>query len=367
MPHYYHIVEVSSAGKIFVVGDLHGAIVPFQSVLDKLTPDDTLIITGDTIDRGLNEDFRPGSPQVLDLILQYQQAAEGTKAKIYSIRGNHEESFLAVINLFHRMKDEPPPRQYSVKDLQQFVFFIKDGGDWIFNTDTDARQARVNFFQTFRHASTMKEFIPALKKILTEMVNAPDPMTELIPNIMAYQQWIHDLPYVIKINGERSMLVAHADLHLSDQEIDRKLAEEEEFSLQDIAHLVDARVRDFAQPGQRNSESRPVLVGHNIIDMPGPDVADPVRRSTNHINLDAGAYFTNGFLLMNVTDNQVAIVGRNISSENLTLLQYGKNTIQEHLEHNILQQEQEQEQEFEYELEEEEVENETQQKRRRVL
>ena len=150
----------------------------------------------------------------------------------------------------------------------------------------------------------------------------------------------YEIPFVIKIEGSNPTWVVHADLEFSDEEMARRILSKEPFTEEEIGYMTNARMSEFQPSGPRNCDSYQVVVGHNIIDMPEqPKAATPVRPLTNHINLDAGAYFTNGFLLLNVTDNSVEIVGRNISTENLQLLQYGKETIQAHLSRHSLENE----------------------------
>ena len=72
------------SGRTIALGDIHGCDVALDTLLDKLaiTPDDTLVILGDVIDRG------PGSRAVIDRLIELQNACH-----LKCLMGNHEEIF----------------------------------------------------------------------------------------------------------------------------------------------------------------------------------------------------------------------------------------------------------------------------------
>ncbi len=79
------------ARRTFAIGDIHGEtthLFKVMSCLPKLTEEDTLVFLGDYVDRG------PQSAQVVD----YVRKLQGTvKAKVVTLRGNHEDAWLRVI------------------------------------------------------------------------------------------------------------------------------------------------------------------------------------------------------------------------------------------------------------------------------
>lgn len=78
-------------GKRYVVGDIHGCVKSFRSMVTekiKLTKDDTLFLLGDYIDRG------PDSKAVLDFIMELQNGSFTVKP----IMGNHEYMLLQSLN-----------------------------------------------------------------------------------------------------------------------------------------------------------------------------------------------------------------------------------------------------------------------------
>ena len=159
-------------------------------------------------------------------------------------------------------------------------------------------------------------FVPASKQIMDTILRHANAPAGTMPKI-----------YAIKGNHELDFLNILKAIDLL------KIPEDKGFSHEEIKHITGARVSEL-QPGERDHTSRLVIVGHNIIDEPDSSSSTPalpVRSDTNHINLDGGAYFTKGFLRFNVTDDQIDIVGTNISEENQPLLHYGQTEIAAHI------------------------------------
>ena len=77
------------AGRLLVIGDIHGFLTPLNLLLDHLKPDleDTLVTLGDYIDRG---------PQSKDVLLTLIQLKTLTNLKM--LIGNHDLMFLESIH-----------------------------------------------------------------------------------------------------------------------------------------------------------------------------------------------------------------------------------------------------------------------------
>lgn len=346
MPVSTHILVLppqESGGKTYIIGDVHGEIEAFNEVLDRLNPQDILIIVGDLIDRGGILDaekglIEPTSKRVMDTLLRYAAAPAGTLPKIYVIQGNHEQDFLNILTLFEKLTvPENRNSTFYAGAARIIMTFIHNGGAWIFNREDSSPEQNERFlaFKNYGYQSThsledQRQLITHIKSLF----RSEDPFLELLPEIQAYREFITALPFVIKVVGERPVLVVHADLAFSDEEIDRKIAENEDFTPEEILHMTGARVHEYMPAGMRDHSSNLVVVGHNIIDEPDSSSsmpALPVRSDTNHINLDGGAYFTKGFLCFNVTDTQIDIVGTKAPTEIDPLLLYGQAEIAEHL------------------------------------
>ena len=78
------------AGRTFAIGDVHGEIqqlMLLMSRMPKADEDDTIVFLGDYIDRG------PHSKQVVDYLRRLPKI---TRAKVVTLRGNHEDAWLHV-------------------------------------------------------------------------------------------------------------------------------------------------------------------------------------------------------------------------------------------------------------------------------
>ena len=78
-------------GRIFAVGDIHGALDKLSAMLDKLVIDrktDSLLFIGDYVDRG------PQSFEVVDLLVEVKRLYPET----IFLRGNHEAMFLEYLS-----------------------------------------------------------------------------------------------------------------------------------------------------------------------------------------------------------------------------------------------------------------------------
>ncbi len=84
----------SATGRVLAIGDVHGCHTALCTLLDRLmiTSHDTLIFLGDLVDRG------PATRAVLDEVCSLQQSV-----RTVLIQGNHEEMFLAAVNLGHEL------------------------------------------------------------------------------------------------------------------------------------------------------------------------------------------------------------------------------------------------------------------------
>ncbi|MDR3477614.1 MAG: metallophosphoesterase [Gammaproteobacteria bacterium] len=83
-------VEENTKGEDYFIGDLHGRFDLLSLVLAKMRAEDRLFLVGDLTDRG------PDSYKVIECI--FFQGMKNAKPKVYTVRGNHEEVFLAFAN-----------------------------------------------------------------------------------------------------------------------------------------------------------------------------------------------------------------------------------------------------------------------------
>lgn len=76
------------SGRTLAIGDIHGCYLALERLLQELriTPEDTVVILGDVIDRG------PGSRAVVRRLINLQK-----ECQLRYIMGNHEEMLLLVL------------------------------------------------------------------------------------------------------------------------------------------------------------------------------------------------------------------------------------------------------------------------------
>ncbi|HEU0030500.1 MAG TPA: metallophosphoesterase family protein [Kofleriaceae bacterium] len=80
------------AGRTFAIGDIHGDLTALATLFERLpalTEDDTLVFLGDYIDRG---------PESAGVIAFVRELTDRSPAKIVTLRGNHEDAWLQVID-----------------------------------------------------------------------------------------------------------------------------------------------------------------------------------------------------------------------------------------------------------------------------
>jgi serine/threonine protein phosphatase 1 len=77
------------SSRVIAIGDVHGCVAALRALVKaiQLTPDDTLIILGDCVDRG------PDSRSVIDELLQMRE-----QYRLVPLLGNHEEMMLNVVD-----------------------------------------------------------------------------------------------------------------------------------------------------------------------------------------------------------------------------------------------------------------------------
>ncbi len=97
-----YFIEKSSAGRRFVISDIHGCYQTLLALLEQLSlqSDDQLFFLGDYVNKG------PGNQQVVEYLLNLREQHEF----LYLLMGNHEKEYLDVLDndpaLLHDMAAE---------------------------------------------------------------------------------------------------------------------------------------------------------------------------------------------------------------------------------------------------------------------
>src|SRR3990167_4794961 len=217
-------------GRIFTVGDIHGATA-FSDLVKYKNINDKIVLVGDLMDRGYD------TYKNLTTIIENPN-------HFLAVRGNHEEMFMKYIRARRKNHNNESLTGNEEGDIR---CFIRNGGDW-----------------------AEKEALKDLESI---------------------EAYIDKLPYILKITppGDSAFLVCHADMSfLSDDKLQDKMTLF--FPTKEIltwAREKGSEVAFSSYTKVRTKGSRPVYCGHNITLNPGEET---VREDTNHVNLDFGAY-----------------------------------------------------------------------------
>lgn len=289
--------DIPSDGKLYIIGDIHGEIEAFSALVAELSDNDVLVVVGDIIDRGRDAAGKNATSAVLDLILEKNAMDSGPK--IYSIKGNHEHEFLAVIDILNA------ERPFNPENKDKLVTCFRNGGAWLFKHPQDSRQnhallvwsAHYMAGERSEHYQRAERFILNYIEELSQASNISD---YLIDDLSQYEAYIRQLPYVIKIDDALNPAwVVHSDLAMTDSDLNLKMSNHQNLQDAEIDALINTRPQYFSHV--RTKDDVKVYCGHNIIDENPTSECAPtfaVRDFSNHINLDSGAYFTKNFLVV---------------------------------------------------------------------
>jgi serine/threonine protein phosphatase 1 len=107
------------AGRTFVTGDIHGdlsALLQIEAELPELDPGDTLVFLGDYVNRG------PKSAQVVDHL---RALPHRTPAKVITLRGNHEDAWLRIID--HGWEEFAKPEVHGCRTTMESYLGVVPG------------------------------------------------------------------------------------------------------------------------------------------------------------------------------------------------------------------------------------------------
>lgn len=183
---------VSVNARLYAIGDIHGCaqelsvLLDYLRVVERLTTEDTIVFIGDYIDRG------PDTPQVIELLLQFQRSYPGA----VFLKGNHEAMLLSYLmesgdegNLFRPNGGEETLHQYGVLDPDHESALAKIPDE------------HLHFFLSLRRYFLTERYL---------FVHAG-----INPNLPLYQQgeddllWIRDEFLVSEHNLEKTVIFGH--------------------------------------------------------------------------------------------------------------------------------------------------------------
>ena len=297
MPNDTILVLQKNSNDTYVVGDIHGELEIFNKIVANLKQNDTLVIVGDLIDRGMDPKTNiPTTPDILDFIINNQNNPQ-KKINIYSVAGNHEINFVRAMNIFLNKPN------WNRNDINELLILIINGGRWIFDPlDNENIQDVLLHYETFRGKSANSHEISPFQDTIVDYFNmikeSPNKTIYFHPKIGEYIEFIESLPLIIKIDADNNPAwVVHADLPYSDKNLENMISKKLKFNLLAKLYITETR-EDIYQDNNRGKESNTITYcGHNII----RDSVIPVRENSLHVNLDFGMYYTHQAILVNHT------------------------------------------------------------------
>lgn len=278
------VLPNDATGNNCLLGDVHGSgqLLNFI-VTERITAADRLFIVGDLFDKGKD-------PEAVFQLLQ-------AHTNIYVTRGNHEDLLLNACR--------PEATADEIKG------FLLNGGQWVLEKNTAEATWIENDIQEqkkkwdIQRDLTPEDFLDKKNHLKQLFLKAPK--IAVLPDIL---QYVAHLPYIIQVgeaDDDNGFIVCHADLPISDPELQCFVNGQTKLSFWQREHITWARAPDpsdeynengpYFAVNKRNNQSMPVFCGHSIVHK----VSDCIRTNTNHINLDLGAYLSNCFILVNHT------------------------------------------------------------------
>lgn len=183
--------EDALACRRFAIGDIHGCSKTFRKMVEEvvcLTPEDTLYLLGDYIDRG------PDSRGVLDYLMHLSQSG----FDIQPLRGNHEEMLLNSIA-------DPVIRR---------IWYLNGGWDTIreFGVDSPAEipQHYLEFIDHLRNIHITEDYVLVHAGLDFSTCN---PLQDTSPH---YMLWSRDYRVDSDKIGSRTLVTGHTVKPLSD-------------------------------------------------------------------------------------------------------------------------------------------------------
>ena len=101
----------------YLISDIHGCAEDFLALLGKIkfSPDDTLYVLGDAMDRG---------PEPIKVIRNLMQ-----RENVFYVLGNHDVMFLEVLRRLNVELNEENANALTQEDFQVYFDYIQNGGE----------------------------------------------------------------------------------------------------------------------------------------------------------------------------------------------------------------------------------------------
>lgn len=176
----------SNGSRTIAIGDIHGCLIAFETLLGTIlpTPNDTVVILGDFIDRGQN------TCGVIERLIDL-----GNRCNLVALLGNHEEMLLASVADPSALKEW----RYCGGDETLLSYGCNGGLRLIPEEHWEFIRATKDYFETddhiFVHASYSHD----------------SPMKHVSPGILRWRN-IEDTPCLPHFSG-KTVIVGHSAQH----------------------------------------------------------------------------------------------------------------------------------------------------------
>lgn len=322
MPKDIVVFPENTIGVDFVIGDLHGNANCLNEAINVLQENDRLFIVGDLTDRGKD------NIEVMKLLQENQE-------RVIAIKGNHENLTLNAISGLENMAREPKDIVHQTEEYlkEQMITKLES----IFNLYHDKnknKQQKQDTFQrdygnevnsVWNHIKNGgiwldKLFYEELKSGKIIMSTGEDGEKLLTYNadsdVKMIKDYMNSLPYIVHVQGNNRFNMVHADMPINDQELQRRISNNEELTNAERGYATWARegkpgkvINYTFQDKGRTDTSILTIVGHSIV---AKGAAPVVREKTNTIDIDVGTYSNDVSLLVNVTHGTCKFIGPKI-------------------------------------------------------
>ncbi len=329
------VLEENKTGNDFIIGDVHGNDKCFDSVLaaiaydarTKILPNpDRLFIVGDLTDRG-NDSIR-----VIRRIKKNN--ANPANPQIYVTCGNHEAMSLQTINNIDLMLANE-----NMAGLLQIAARLKatrksmDKNAYTAQKDVLREQLKKTVLEDIEVANHCKKnnggewlvnlYIAELMKKRITYTNGRIVYTDK-SKIKMIQDFFSSMPYITHVKAKNSVggpfNIVHADMPISDEELQRRISNGSGLNEQEVTHAiwarekkVDGNVTQAIPDVGRGPDSIITYCGHSIV----KDASQVIRRATNTVDIDMGTYSTDVALLVNHTKQTAMLVTTETSRNNV--------------------------------------------------
>lgn len=292
-----------------IIGDVHGSNVCLQMVLASLQPEDRLFIVGDLTDRGKK------SQGVVTTIRHFQRKHPG---RLHVAKGNHEELCLQTVASLEKLSKELLTElPYTPLKISFFIDEIKNLKSNVLLSHYGRDIVPVRYHVNNGGAWLVRLFLKEMNNRLITFNDEGEAQYHEKSYIKQICLFMENLPYIIRVEGERPFNIVHADMPIDDVKLLKKIRakqfslthDEKKYAIwaREVGVGISNRC-DIRETG-RGRDSSITYVGHSII---AYGTSSVVRSSTNTVNLDIATFQYDICLIANHDRGHCEFIGTGI-------------------------------------------------------